>query len=77
MTLPVLGPVRRHEHVHLTRGPRREPAGPYLAAAHAEDGILAWRWWTRQELADPAAEPVRPPALARLLAESAETRPPA
>ncbi|MFD5709963.1 GNAT family N-acetyltransferase [Streptomyces pharetrae] len=61
-------PVRQHEHVYVTRGPRRDPTGPQLAAAHAADGILTWRWWTRAELAE-AAEPVWPPELARLLDE--------
>ncbi|MFI9152996.1 GNAT family N-acetyltransferase [Streptomyces sp. NPDC053367] len=61
-----VGPVRQHEHIYVAHGPRREPAGPHLAAAHAEDGILSWRWWTREELAE-EAEPVWPPELARLL----------
>ncbi|MFJ5777516.1 GNAT family N-acetyltransferase [Streptomyces sp. NPDC093094] len=61
-----VGPVRQHEHLYVTRGPRRDPAGPHLAAAHAEDKILTWRWWTREELAE-EAEPVWPPGLARLL----------
>nr|WP_260859850.1 bifunctional GNAT family N-acetyltransferase/NUDIX hydrolase [Streptomyces cupreus] len=61
-------PVHQHEHIYVTRGPRREPSGPQLAAAHAQDGILTWRWWTREELtAEP--EPVWPPDLARLLTE--------
>lgn len=59
-------PVRQHEHVYVTPGPRREPTGPHLAAAHAADGILTWRWWSRRELAE-QAEPVWPPGLARLL----------
>ncbi|MEU6775599.1 bifunctional GNAT family N-acetyltransferase/NUDIX hydrolase [Streptomyces sp. NPDC046759] len=59
-------PVRQHEHVYVTRGPRRNPAGPEIAAAHTADGILAWRWWTRQELTE-APEPVWPPGLAALL----------
>ncbi|WP_437070310.1 GNAT family N-acetyltransferase [Streptomyces sp. enrichment culture] len=61
-----VGPVRQHEHIYVARGPRREPTGPHLAAAHAEDGILTWRWWSRAELAE-EAEPVWPPELARLL----------
>ncbi|MGW7524789.1 GNAT family N-acetyltransferase [Streptomyces sp. NPDC054783] len=60
-------PVRQHEHVYVTRGPRRDPAdGSRLAAAHTADGILAWRWWTRGELTE-APEPVWPPGLAGLL----------
>lgn len=42
--------IRQHEHIYVTHGPHREPTGPDLTAAHAEDGILAWRWWTREEL---------------------------
>ncbi|CCK29248.1 mutT-like protein [Streptomyces davaonensis JCM 4913] len=61
-----VGPVHQHEHIYVTHGPRREPTGPQLAAAHAEDGILTWRWWTREELAA-EPEPVWPPDLARLL----------
>ncbi|KUM72314.1 bifunctional GNAT family N-acetyltransferase/NUDIX hydrolase [Streptomyces curacoi] len=61
-------PVRQHEHIYVTRGPHRDPTGPQLPAAHAADGILTWRWWTRAELAA-APEPVWPPELARLLDE--------
>ncbi|WP_432032720.1 GNAT family N-acetyltransferase [Streptomyces antibioticus] len=59
-------PVHQHEHVYVTEGARREPTGPHLAAAHATDGILTWRWWPREELRN-APEPVWPPDLARLL----------
>jgi ADP-ribose pyrophosphatase YjhB (NUDIX family)/GNAT superfamily N-acetyltransferase len=61
-------PVRQHEHIYVARGPRREPAGDHLAAAHAEDAILNWRWWTRQELAD-TTDALWPPRLPHLLAE--------
>ncbi|MFE1438277.1 GNAT family N-acetyltransferase [Streptomyces sp. NPDC058739] len=70
-----VGPVRQHEHVYVTRGPRREPAaGARVAAAHAEDKILTWRWWTREELAE-EAEPVWPPELAKLLDDLDRTNP--
>ncbi|MGV9938937.1 GNAT family N-acetyltransferase [Streptomyces sp. NPDC003401] len=59
-------PVHQHEHIYVTPGPHRAPAGPGLAAAHAADGILTWRWWTREELAA-EAEPVWPEGLAGLL----------
>ncbi|MER6157319.1 bifunctional GNAT family N-acetyltransferase/NUDIX hydrolase [Streptomyces sp. NPDC001868] len=62
-------PVRQIDHIYVARGPRREPVGGLLATARAEEGILTWRWWTPADLADPAAEPVWPPELPRLLAE--------
>lgn len=58
--------VRQSEHIYVTPGPHREPTGPGLAAAHVTDGILGWRWWTREELAE-EPEPVWPSGLARLL----------
>ncbi|MEV1068906.1 bifunctional GNAT family N-acetyltransferase/NUDIX hydrolase [Streptomyces sp. NPDC050263] len=58
--------VHQIDRIYVARGPRREPAGPHLAASHATDGILGWRWWSREELRAPA-EPVWPPELARLL----------
>lgn len=60
------GPVHQHEHVYVAHGPRREPAGAHLAAAHAEDGILAWRWWSRKDLRE-TDEALWPPDLAPLL----------
>ncbi|MFI0740825.1 NUDIX hydrolase [Streptomyces sp. NPDC021100] len=60
-------PVRQHEHVFLARGPRRDPAGD-LAAAHAADGILRWRWWSPEELSA-GTEPLWPPRLPELLAD--------
>ncbi|WP_399103205.1 GNAT family N-acetyltransferase [Streptomyces sp. 11x1] len=62
-------PVRQYDDIYVARGPRREPAGGLLTTTRAEEGILAWRWWTPADLADPAAEPVWPPELPRLLAE--------
>ncbi|MFF4352223.1 GNAT family N-acetyltransferase [Streptomyces sp. NPDC001530] len=61
-------PVRQHEHIYVAHGPRREPVGDHLAAAHAEDGILNWRWWTREELAT-SPDALWPPRLPQLLAE--------
>ncbi|MFE1991616.1 GNAT family N-acetyltransferase [Streptomyces parvulus] len=61
-----VGPVRQYEHIYVAHAPRREPTGPDLAAAHAADGILAWRWWSPAELAE-APEPLWPPDLALLL----------
>lgn len=59
-------PVRQHEHIFVTRGPRREPVGN-LTAVHTEDGILTWRWWTPDELAA-TRDPLWPPQLPALLA---------
>ncbi|WRZ50305.1 bifunctional GNAT family N-acetyltransferase/NUDIX hydrolase [Streptomyces sp. NBC_01314] len=65
-------PVRQHDHMYVARGPRREPVGGLLAAARAKEGILAWRWWTRQELKE-AQGSVWPPELPRLLTEFEES----
>lgn len=58
--------VHQHEHIYLSSGPRREPLDG-LAAAHADDGILGWRWWTPEELAA-SPDALWPPDLAELLA---------
>lgn len=68
-------PVRQHEHIFLAHAPRRDPVGD-LAASHAEDGILRWRWWSPEELAD-AGEPLWPPQLPELLADLRRNGPPA
>ncbi|MFD4791204.1 GNAT family N-acetyltransferase [Streptomyces sp. NPDC058459] len=60
-------PVRQHEHIYVTPGPRREPTAS-ARATHSTEGILGGRWWTPAELVGPA-EPVWPPDLGRLLAE--------
>ncbi|MET7618265.1 NUDIX domain-containing protein [Streptomyces sp. NPDC005408] len=62
-------PVRQHEHIYLADGPRREPAD-HVAAAHAEDKILSWRWWTPRELAD-SPDALWPPDLPALLSARA------
>ncbi|MEO3756521.1 NUDIX domain-containing protein [Streptomyces sp. B6B3] len=67
-------PVRQHEHVFLGHGPRRELVGD-LAAAHREDGILGWRWWSPEELAE-TAEALWPPRLPELLAAVRRDGPP-
>jgi ADP-ribose pyrophosphatase YjhB (NUDIX family)/GNAT superfamily N-acetyltransferase len=61
-------PVHQYEHIYVTHGPRRDPAGPHVTAVHTDEGILTWRWWTREELTK-APEPLLPPELARLLDE--------
>ncbi|MFD4950095.1 MULTISPECIES: hypothetical protein [unclassified Streptomyces] len=67
-TSPARGvPVRQHEHVFLAHGPRRDPVGD-LAAAHAADKILRWRWWSPEELSGDT-EPLWPPQLPELLAD--------
>ncbi|MFE1775091.1 NUDIX hydrolase [Streptomyces sp. NPDC059008] len=59
-------PVRQHEHIYLAHGPRRDPAEG-VAAAHADDRILEWRWWSPAELAV-TADALWPPLLPGLLA---------
>ena len=61
-------PVRQYDHMFVARGPRREPVGGLLADVRTIEGILAWRWWTRQELTE-AEEAVWPPELLSLLTE--------
>ncbi|MFF1839029.1 NUDIX hydrolase [Streptomyces sp. NPDC058231] len=60
-------PVRQHEHIFLARGPRRDPVGD-LAAAHAADRILRWRWWSPDDLSGDR-EPLWPPQLPGLLTD--------
>ncbi|WP_431678682.1 NUDIX domain-containing protein [Kitasatospora sp. KL5] len=60
-------PVRQHEHVFLTTGPRRGPVGD-VSHVHRVDGILDWRWWTPEELAAADADALWPPQLPALLA---------
>jgi 8-oxo-dGTP pyrophosphatase MutT (NUDIX family) len=60
-------PVRQHEHIFLAHGPRRDPVGD-LAASHAADGILLWRWWSPEDLTGDT-ESLWPSQLPGLLAE--------
>ncbi|MEV1012074.1 NUDIX domain-containing protein [Streptomyces sp. NPDC049881] len=68
-------PVRQRERIYLAYGPRREPVGD-LTAAHAEDGILRWRWWSPAELAV-ADEALWPPQLPQVLDALRADGPPA
>ncbi|GAA4900818.1 NUDIX hydrolase [Streptomyces coeruleoprunus] len=68
-------PVRQHEHIYVAEGPRRDPLGD-LTAAHAEDAILRWRWWSPADLAA-ATEPLWPPRLPELLEAVRRDGPPA
>jgi len=61
-------PTHQHERIYVTHGPHREPTGAHLTAAHTQEGIRAWRWWTREELRT-TTETVWPAELARLLDE--------
>ncbi|MFJ9892830.1 GNAT family N-acetyltransferase [Streptomyces sp. NPDC091280] len=61
-------PTHQHERLYVTHGPRREPTGAHLAAAHAQDGIRGWRWWSREELRT-TTETVWPAELVQLLDE--------
>ncbi|WP_262061392.1 bifunctional GNAT family N-acetyltransferase/NUDIX hydrolase [Streptomyces sp. STR69] len=67
-------PVHQYERIYVTHGPHRDPTGAHLTAAHAQDGILAWRWWTQKELRE-TTETVWPAELAVLLDELDKSRP--
>ncbi|MEU8685385.1 NUDIX domain-containing protein [Streptomyces sp. NPDC048611] len=66
-------PVRQHEHLYLAHGPRREPTDG-VAAAHADDRILGWRWWSPADLAG-SPDALWPPSLAALLRPWHDTDP--
>ncbi|MFD5110811.1 NUDIX hydrolase [Streptomyces sp. NPDC058391] len=67
-------PVRQREHIFLAHGPYRDPVGD-LAASHAADKILHWRWWSPDELSGDT-EPLWPPQLPELLAGVRRNGPP-
>jgi 8-oxo-dGTP pyrophosphatase MutT (NUDIX family) len=58
-------PVHQFERIFLGYGPRRDPQGD-LSAAHAEDRILRWQWWSPAQLED-CREALWPPQLPKLL----------
>jgi ADP-ribose pyrophosphatase YjhB (NUDIX family) len=61
--------VRQHERLFLARtGLARRELGD-VAAMHASDGIVAWRWWTLPEL-DTTAEVITPAGLAGLIRDA-------
>jgi 8-oxo-dGTP pyrophosphatase MutT (NUDIX family) len=59
-------PVHQIERIFLAHGPRREPTGN-LHVSHERDGILAWRWWTPDDIAH-AVEALWPAELPTLIA---------
>jgi 8-oxo-dGTP pyrophosphatase MutT (NUDIX family) len=60
------GLFRQHERFFLARvDAAARPLGE-VAAMHACDGIVAWRWWALPEL-DTTAEAIVPPGLAGLI----------
>jgi 8-oxo-dGTP pyrophosphatase MutT (NUDIX family) len=68
-------PVRQFERIYLAYGPRRDPLGD-LSAAHAEDRILRWQWWSLERLAT-CREALWPPRLPQLLVALLHEGPPA
>jgi ADP-ribose pyrophosphatase YjhB (NUDIX family) len=58
--------VRQHERLFLARTDLACRELGDVAAMHASDGIVAWRWWTLEEL-DTTAEVVWPAGLAGLI----------
>ncbi|XUL90070.1 GNAT family N-acetyltransferase [Streptomyces galilaeus] len=61
-------PTHHHERIYVTHGPHREPTGAHLTTTHAQEGILGWRWWGREELRI-TTETVWPAELAVVLDE--------
>lgn len=68
-------PVRQFERIFLGYGPRRDPCGD-LSAAHAEDRIMRWEWWSQARLAN-CREGLWPPQLPELLVGLLRDGPPA
>jgi len=61
--------IRQDEHYFLLRIPRHELAlGETLRAAHSQEGILATRWWSPEEI-ETSSEQVFPEDLPQRLRE--------
>ena len=61
--------VQQHERFFLARIPRARRGLGEVAAMHASDGIVAWRWWTLAEM-DSTAEAIWPRRLAGLIRDA-------
>ena len=60
-------PIRQEEHYFLLRIPRNELAlGQEVRAAHSQEGIIATRWWSPEEI-EASSEQVFPEDLPQLL----------
>jgi ADP-ribose pyrophosphatase YjhB (NUDIX family) len=59
--------IRQEEHYFLLRVPRNEVAlGSQVRAAHSQEGIVATRWWSPEEI-ESSAEQVFPEDLSQRL----------
>jgi 8-oxo-dGTP pyrophosphatase MutT (NUDIX family) len=65
--------VHQFEKILLGSGPRREPEGDL--AAHVNEFILEWRWWSPNELRR-CPDALWPPDLSALLDQLRESGPP-
>jgi ADP-ribose pyrophosphatase YjhB (NUDIX family) len=58
--------IRQHERIFLARVQVARRGLGEVAAMHASDGIVGWRWWTLAEI-DATAEVIWPSGLADLI----------
>ena len=66
-------PIRQEEHYFLLRIPRGEVAlGEEVAAAHSQEGIIATRWWSPEEI-EASSEQVFPEDLPQRLRDLRST----
>jgi 8-oxo-dGTP pyrophosphatase MutT (NUDIX family) len=56
----------QHDHYFVGRVPEEERPLGQVAAMHAADGIVSYRWWTLEQL-DATTEDIYPPGLADLV----------